>query len=239
MQLHKWDSQYQYENLLLDVLQNGTANEDRTGTGTLSLFGTRMEFNLAESFPLVTTKKVFLKGIIYELLWFLKGDTNVHWLKEHGVHIWDEWADENGDLGPVYGHQWRNCDGTDQIRNIIDTLKTNPTSRRMIVDSWNVRQINDMALPPCHCLYQFSYALLTMMIAQQTGYQPGRFIWVGGDTHIYLNHIDQVEQQLQREPRPYPHMNIDKASSIDSYQYEGFHLTGYNPYPPIKAPVAV
>lgn len=264
--LHKWDSQYAYENLLFDVLTYGTINEDRTCVGTISLFGTRMEFDLTESFPLITTKKVFLKGIIYELLWFLKGNTNAHWLQEHGVHIWDDWADENGNLGPIYGHQWRDCDGIDQIQNIIDTLKNNPHSRRMIVDSWNVRQLDSMVLPPCHCLYQFhvrgdkldcqlyqrsadmflgvpfniaSYALLTMMIAQQTGYQPGRFIWVGGDTHIYLNHLKQVTEQLSREPRPYPHMSIYKAPEIGSYRYEDFTLTDYDPYPPIKAPVAV
>lgn len=264
--LHKWNDEYQYENLLLDVLRNGTPTDDRTGVGTYSLFGTRMEFDLAESFPLITTKKVFLKGVIYELLWFLKGSTNVHWLQEHGVHIWDAWADENGQLGPIYGHQWRDCDGIDQIANAIDAIRHNPDSRRIIVSSWNVPQINDMALPPCHCLFQFhvrgdkldcqlyqrsadmflgvpfniaSYALLTMMIAQQTGYKPGRFIWVGGDTHIYRNHLKQVVEQLSREPRPYPHMSIDKADSIDDYAYENFHLTGYDPWPAIKAPVAV
>ena len=213
--LHKWSGEYQYENLLLDVLQNGIPSNDRTGVGTISLFGTRMEFDLSKAFPLITSKKVFLKGVIYELLWFLKGDTNVRWLQEHGVHIWDEWADANGDLGPVYGCQWRNwptdLGGIDQIANAIETIREDPHSRRIIVNSWNVESLSRMALPPCHCLFQFhvrgdkldcqlyqrsadmflgvpfniaEYALLTMMVAQQTGYRPGRFIWVGGDTHL-------------------------------------------------------
>ena len=268
--LHKWSGEYQYENLLLDVLQNGVPSNDRTGVGTISLFGTRMEFDLSKAFPLITSKKVFIKGVIYELLWFLRGDTNVRWLQEHGVHIWDEWADANGDLGPVYGCQWRNwptdLGGIDQIANAIETIREDPHSRRIIVNSWNVESLSRMALPPCHCLFQFhvrgdkldcqlyqrscdmflgvpfniaEYALLTMMVAQQTGYRPGRFIWVGGDTHIYRNHLEQVVKQLEREPRPYPHMSIDKASSIDAYTYDDFHLTGYDPWPAIKAPVAV
>ena len=235
--LHKWSGEYQYENLLLDVLQNGIPSNDRTGVGTISLFGTRMEFDLSKAFPLITSKKVFLKGVIYELLWFLKGDTNVRWLQEHGVHIWDEWADANGDLGPVYGQQWRgwptDLGGIDQIANAIETIREDPHSRRIIVNSWNVESLSRMALPPCHCLFQFhvrgdrldcqlyqrscdmflgvpfniaEYALLTMMVAQQTGYRPGRFIWVGGDTHIYRNHLEQVVKQLEREPRPYPHI---------------------------------
>ena len=273
--LHKWSGEYQYENLLLDVLQNGIPSNDRTGVGTISLFGTRMEFDLSKAFPLITSKKVFLKGVIYELLWFLKGDTNVRWLQEHGVHIWDEWADENGDLGPVYGAQWRSWPAPtpddpnrtiDQISNVLDLIRNHPDSRRMVVSAWNPAEVENMALPPCHALFQFyvadgrlscqlyqrscdmflgvpfniaEYALLTMMVAQQTGYRPGRFIWVGGDTHIYRNHLEQVVKQLEREPRPYPHMSIDKASGIDAYTYDDFHLTGYDPWPAIKAPVAV
>lgn len=273
--LHKWSGEYQYENLLLDVLQNGIPSNDRTGVGTISLFGTRMEFDLSKAFPLITSKKVFLKGVIYELLWFLRGDTNVRWLQEHGVHIWDEWADANGDLGPVYGAQWRSWPAPtpddpnrtiDQISNVLDLIRNHPDSRRMVVSAWNPAEVENMALPPCHALFQFyvadgrlscqlyqrscdmflgvpfniaEYALLTMMVAQQTGYRPGRFIWVGGDTHIYRNHLEQVVKQLEREPRPYPHMSIDKASSIDAYTYDDFHLTGYDPWPAIKAPVAV
>ena len=273
--LHKWSGEYQYENLLLDVLQNGIPSADRTGVGTISLFGTRMEFDLSKAFPLITSKKVFLKGVIYELLWFLRGDTNVRWLQEHGVHIWDEWADANGDLGPVYGCQWRNWPAPtpddpnrtiDQISNVLDLIRNHPDSRRMVVSAWNPAEVENMALPPCHALFQFyvadgrlscqlyqrscdmflgvpfniaEYALLTMMVAQQTGYRPGRFIWVGGDTHIYRNHLEQVVKQLEREPRPYPHMSIDKASSIDAYTYDDFHLTGYDPWSAIKAPVAV
>ena len=264
-----------YEDLVRKILTEGTLKSDRTGTGTISLFGQQMRFNLKDSFPLLTTKTVFFKGLAYELLWFLKGSTNVRWLQEHNVHIWDEWADENGDLGPVYGAQWRSWPAPtpddpnrtiDQISNVLDLIRNHPDSRRMVVSAWNPAEVENMALPPCHALFQFyvadgrlscqlyqrscdmflgvpfniaEYALLTMMVAQQTGYRPGRFIWVGGDTHIYRNHLEQVVKQLEREPRPYPHMSIDKASSIDAYTYDDFHLTGYDPWPAIKAPVAV
>ena len=264
-----------YEDLVRKILTEGTLKSDRTGTGTISLFGQQMRFNLKDSFPLLTTKTVFFKGLAYELLWFLKGSTNVRWLQEHNVRIWDEWADENGDLGPVYGAQWRSWPAPtpddpnhtiDQISNVLDLIRNHPDSRRMVVSAWNPAEVENMALPPCHALFQFyvadgrlscqlyqrscdmflgvpfniaEYALLTMMVAQQTGYRPGRFIWVGGDTHIYRNHLKQVVKQLEREPRPYPHMSIDKASSIDAYTYDDFHLTGYDPWPAIKAPVAV
>ena len=268
--LHKWSGEYQYENLLLDVLQNGVPSNDRTGVGTISLFGTRMEFDLSKAFPLITSKKVFIKGVIYELLWFLKGDTNVRWLQEHGVHIWDEWADENGDLGPVYGCQWRNwptdLGGIDQIANAIETICEDPHSRRIIVNSWNVESLSRMALPPCHCLFQFhvrgdkldcqlyqrscdmflgvpfniaSYSLLTMMMAQQAGLKPGEFVWTGGDCHVYDNHVDQFLEQLGRKPYPYPTIEIRKADSLFDYQYEDFKVVGYQHHPTIKAPVAV
>ena len=268
--LHKWSGEYQYENLLLDVLQNGVPSNDRTGVGTISLFGTRMEFDLSKAFPLITSKKVFIKGVIYELLWFLKGDTNVRWLQEHGVHIWDEWADENGDLGPVYGCQWRNwptdLGGIDQIANAIETIREDPHSRRIIVNSWNVESLSRMALPPCHCLFQFhvrgdkldcqlyqrscdmflgvpfniaSYSLLTMMMAQQAGLKPGEFVWTGGDCHVYDNHVDQFLEQLGRKPYPYPTIEIRKADSLFDYQYEDFKVVGYQHHPTIKAPVAV
>ena len=268
--LHKWSGEYQYENLLLDVLKNGVPSNDRTGVGTISLFGTRMEFDLSKAFPLITSKKVFIKGVIYELLWFLKGDTNVRWLQEHGVHIWDEWADENGDLGPVYGCQWRNCPtdlgGIDQIANAIETIREDPHSRRIIVNSWNVEFLGQMALPPCHCLFQFhvrgdrldcqlyqrscdmflgvpfniaSYSLLTLMIAQQSGLQPGEFVWTGGDCHVYDNHIDQVLEQLSRDPYPYPQIRINKAASLFDYDYSDFEIVDYRHHPTIKAPVAV
>ena len=268
--LHKWSGEYQYENLLLDVLQNGIPSNDRTGVGTISLFGTRMEFDLSKAFPLITSKKVFLKGVIYELLWFLKGDTNVRWLQEHGVHIWDEWADANGDLGPVYGCQWRNwptdLGGIDQIANAIETIREDPHSRRIIVNSWNVESLSRMALPPCHCLFQFhvrgdrldcqlyqrscdmflgvpfniaSYSLLTMMMAQQAGLKPGEFVWTGGDCHVYDNHVDQFLEQLGRKPYPYPTIEIRKADSLFDYQYEDFKVVGYQHHPTIKAPVAV
>ena len=264
-----------YEDLVRKILTEGTLKSDRTGTGTISLFGQQMRFDLSKYFPLLTTKTVFFKGLAYELLWFLNGSSNINWLLEHNVHIWDEWADENGDLGPVYGVQWRSWPAPtpedpnrtiDQISNVLDLIKHHPDSRRMIVSAWNPAEVEKMALPPCHALFQFyvaddklscqlyqrscdmflgvpfniaEYALLTMMVAQQTGYRPGRFIWVGGDTHIYMNHLKQVVKQLEREPRPYPHMSIDKASSIDAYTYDDFHLTGYDPWPAIKAPVAV
>lgn len=257
-----------YEYLLWDIFYTGSPREDRTGVGTISKFGCRMEFDLADNrLPLVTTKKVFLKGIIYELLWFLRGDTNVKWLQEHNVHIWDAWADENGDLGPVYGKQWRDWDGVDQISRVVDLIKIDPTSRRLIVNAWNVRDLKDMALPPCHMMFQFyvntdgtldcqlyqrsadmflgvpfniaEYSILTMMIAQQTGLRPGRFIWVGGDCHIYKNHREAVNEQLHRMPYPSPRMWITKPKDIFSYQYEDFHLEDYQCHPAIKAPVAV
>ena len=262
----------QYERLLRYVYENGTFKSDRTGTGTRSVFGYQMRFDLQKGFPLVTTKKVHLKSIIYELLWFLRGDTNIAWLKEHGVSIWDEWADAEGNLGPVYGHQWRSWpspDGShiDQISQVLQQLKHNPDSRRMIVSAWNVTDLPKMALRPCHAFFQFyvaddklscqlyqrsadlflgvpfniaSYALLTMMMAQECGYAPGDFVHTFGDAHIYANHFEQVELQLSRDPRPFPHMqlNPDKESVFD-FEYEDFTLTDYNPHPGIKAPVAV
>lgn len=262
----------QYEVFLRHVLENGVFKSDRTGTGTKSVFGYQMRFNLAEGFPLVSTKKVHLKSIIYELLWFLKGDTNIGYLKENGVSIWDEWADERGDLGPVYGKQWRSWagpDGTvvDQIQEVVDTVKKNPDSRRIIVSAWNPVDIPKMALAPCHCLFQFyvadgklscqlyqrsadiflgvpfniaSYALLTMMLAQVSGLQAGEFIHTFGDAHIYSNHMEQVELQLSRDPRPYPVMKINpEVKSLYDFRYEDFSLENYNPHPAIKAPVAV
>lgn len=262
----------QYLDLLRHIKEHGTIKHDRTGVGTKSVFGYQMRFDLSEGFPLLTTKKVHLKSIIYELLWFISGDTNIKYLKDHGVSIWDEWADENGDLGPVYGAQWRrwDCgDGTyiDQLQNVMDTLKNNPDSRRIIISSWNVAQIDNMALPPCHSLFQFyvadnrlscqlyqrsadtflgvpfniaSYALLTMMIAKVCGFELGDFIHTTGDTHIYLNHFDQVREQLSRTPRPLPKMIIHgDQKDIFSFKYEDFELVGYDPYPAIKAPVAV
>ena len=252
--------------------EHGVMKHDRTGVGTQSVFGYQMRFDLAEGFPLLTTKKVHLKSIIYELLWFISGDTNIKYLKDHGVSIWDEWADENGDLGPVYGHQWRSWpapDGgtIDQLSNVIETIRHNPDSRRMIVSAWNVAEVDKMALPPCHTMFQFyvaegrlscqlyqrsadvflgvpfniaSYALLTMMIANVCGLQPGEFIHTTGDTHIYLNHFDQVAEQLSREPRTLPEMKINPdVKSIFDFRYEDFSLEGYDPWPAIKAPVAV
>jgi thymidylate synthase len=263
---------HQYQALLRQILDTGTVKTDRTGTGTLSIFGPQMRFDLAAGFPLVTTKKVHLKSIIHELLWFLKGDTNIAYLKEHGVKIWDEWADENGDLGPVYGHQWRSWpDGRgghiDQISQIIQQLKTQPDSRRMLVSAWNVAELPAMKLQPCHALFQFyvadgklscqlyqrsadvflgvpfniaSYALLTLMVAQVTGLQPGEFIWTGGDTHLYSNHLEQARLQLEREPRALPQMRLNpEVRDIFSFQYEDFQLENYEPWPAIKAPVAV
>ena len=262
----------QYQALLREILDHGTLKTDRTGTGTLSIFGPQMRFNLTEGFPLVTTKKVHLKSIIHELLWFLRGDTNIAYLKEHGVKIWDEWADENGNLGPVYGYQWRSWpDGhgghIDQISQIIKQLKTQPDSRRMVVSAWNVADLPAMKLPACHALFQFyvaegrlscqlyqrsadvflgvpfniaSYALLTLMVAQVTGLQPGEFIWTGGDTHLYSNHLEQARQQLERAPRPLPTMRLNPAvTDIFGFQYEDFQLENYDPWPAIKAPVAV
>lgn len=262
----------QYHNLLKHVLENGTQKSDRTGTGTISVFGHQMRFDLNDGFPLVTTKKVHLKSIIYELLWFLKGDTNIKYLNNNKVNIWNEWADNNGDLGPVYGKQWRSWQGAngqaiDQIKNVIDTLKTNPDSRRIIVNAWNVGELDKMALTPCHAMFQFyvsngklscqlyqrsadlflgvpfniaSYALLTMMIAQVCDLQLGEFIHTFGDAHIYLNHIDQVKTQLNRELKPLPNMSINpKITDIDSFSFEDFTLNNYHPHPAIKAPIAV
>ena len=262
----------QYLDLLRHIRENGVMKEDRTGTGTQSVFGYQMCFNLEDGFPLLTTKKVHLKSIIYELLWFISGDTNIKYLKDHGVTIWDEWADENGNLGPVYGHQWRSWpapDGRtiDQLSQVIDTIKRNPDSRRLLVTAWNPGEVDSMALPPCHCLFQFyvadgklscqlyqrsadvflgvpfniaSYALLTMMIAQECGLRPGEFVHTTGDTHIYKNHFEQVALQLSREPRKLPVMKLNPAvKSVFDFKYEDFTLEGYDPWPAIKAPVAV
>ena len=262
----------QYLDLLRHIRENGVMKEDRTGTGTQSVFGYQMRFNLEDGFPLLTTKKVHLKSIIYELLWFISGDTNIKYLKDHGVTIWDEWADENGNLGPVYGHQWRSWpapDGRtiDQLSQVIDTIKRNPDSRRLLVTAWNPGEVDSMALPPCHCLFQFyvadgrlscqlyqrsadvflgvpfniaSYALLTMMIAQECGLRPGEFVHTTGDTHIYKNHFEQVALQLSREPRKLPVMKLNPAvKSVFDFKYEDFTLEGYDPWPAIKAPVAV
>ena len=262
----------QYLDLLRHIRENGVFKEDRTGTGTQSVFGYQMRFNLADGFPLLTTKKVHLKSIIYELLWFIAGDTNIKYLKDHGVSIWDEWADANGDLGPVYGHQWRSFptpDGghVDQLKNVVEQLKKNPDSRRHIVCAWNPAEVDQMALPPCHALFQFyvangklscqlyqrsadvflgvpfniaSYALLTLMIAQVCGYEPGDFVHTFGDVHIYRNHFEQVELQLSREPRPLPTMRLNPAKKdLFAFDYEDFTLENYDPWPAIKAPVAV
>ena len=262
----------QYLNLLRHIRENGTMKSDRTGTGTQSVFGHQMRFDLSEGFPLLTTKKLHLKSIIYELLWFIAGDTNVKYLQEHGVRIWNEWADENGDLGPVYGHQWRSWpapDGRtiDQLSNVINQIKNTPDSRRMIVSAWNVAEVDKMALPPCHTMFQFyvadgklscqlyqrsadvflgvpfniaSYALFTMMIAKVCGYELGDFVHTLGDTHIYLNHFEQVKTQLERQPRKLPKMLIHgEQKDIFSFKYEDFELVEYDPYPTIKAPIAV
>ena len=262
----------QYLDLLADVMRHGVDKDDRTGTGTRSVFGRQLRFDLAQGFPLLTTKKVHLKSIIYELLWFLHGDTNVRYLQEHGVRIWNEWADEHGDLGPVYGHQWRSwpdySGGTiDQIAQVVDQLRHNPNSRRMIVSAWNVAEVATMALPPCHSLFQFyvaqgrlslqlyqrsadlflgvpfniaSYSLLLLMMAQVTGLQPGEFIHTFGDAHIYRNHFEQVELQLTRTPRQLPVMHLNPAvSEIDAFDYDDFTLEGYDPYPLIKGVVSV
>ena len=262
----------QYLDLLQRVLDEGVRKSDRTGTGTISVFGHQMRFNLQDGFPCLTTKKLHLKSIIHELLWFLAGDTNIKYLNDNGVRIWDEWADENGNLGHVYGYQWRSWktpDGQtiDQISNLVKSLKENPDSRRHIVSAWNVADIDNMALPPCHALFQFyvadgklscqlyqrsadlflgvpfniaSYALLTMMLAQVCGYQYGEFIHTFGDAHIYLNHLEQVHTQLERTPRPLPKMKINPdVKDIFSFKYEDFELVDYNPYPHIKAEVSV
>jgi thymidylate synthase len=262
----------QYETLLKHVFEYGEDKSDRTGVGTRSVFGYQMRFDLNEGFPLITTKKVHLKSIIYELLWFLRGDTNIKYLTDNGITIWDEWADENGELGSIYGYQWRSWpapDGRhiDQISNIVETIKNNPDSRRIIVSAWNVADIEKMALPPCHTLFQFyvvkgklscqlyqrsadlllgvpfniaSFALLTMMLAQVTGLKYGDFVHTFGDVHIYQNHFEQVKLQLSREPRQYPKMKIrSNVKSIFDFNYEDFELEGYNPHPAIKAPIAV
>lgn len=262
----------QYHELLRHILDKGTKKADRTGTGTLSCFGYQMRFNLADGFPVLTTKKLHLRSIIHELLWFLQGDTNIQYLKENGVRIWDEWADEKGDLGPVYGYQWRswpNPDGshTDQIAKLIDSLKNKPDSRRHIVSAWNPSFIDDMALPPCHCLFQFyvadgklscqlyqrsadtflgvpfniaSYALLTLMLAQVCGYEPGEFVHTFGDVHLYLNHIEQAELQLTRECRPLPQMKINpNVTNLFEFKFDDFELVNYDPHPHIKAEVSV
>ena len=262
----------QYLDLLDRILSEGTRKEDRTGTGTISVFGHQMRFNLEDGFPLLTTKKLHLKSIIHELLWFLKGDTNVKYLQEHGVRIWNEWADENGELGPVYGHQWRswpNYEGgvIDQISNVVEQIKTNPDSRRLIVSAWNVAEVDSMALPPCHTLFQFyvadgklslqlyqrsadtflgvpfniaSYALLLQMMAQVTGLRPGEFVHTTGDTHVYTNHLEQVKLQLTRTPRDLPVMRINpEVKSIFDFQYEDFVLENYDPWPHIAGKVSV
>ncbi|MCU1531600.1 MAG: thymidylate synthase [Arthrobacter sp.] len=261
-----------YEDLLRDVLENGSHKSDRTGTGTLSVFGRQLRFDLGKSFPLITTKRVHFKSVAVELLWFLRGETNVKWMQEQGVTIWNEWADADGELGPVYGVQWRSWptpDGghIDQIAELVDNLKANPDSRRHIVSAWNVAELTDMALPPCHAFFQFyvadgklscqlyqrsadtflgvpfniaSYALLTRMLAQQTGLEPGEFVWTGGDVHIYDNHMDQVLKQLAREPYDYPQLKITrKPDSIFDYTLDDFEVVGYQHHPTIKAPIAV
>jgi thymidylate synthase len=261
----------QYLNLLEDILQNGIERGDRTGVGTLGVFGRQMRFDLSKGFPLLTTKKLHRKSIILELLWFLRGDTNVRWLQERGVSIWDEWADPTGELGPVYGKQWRSWaapDGRviDQIEAVVESLRTNPNSRRHIVSAWNPAEVEDMALPPCHCLFQFfvadgklscqlyqrsadvflgvpfniaSYALLTLMVAQVTGYEPGEFVHTLGDAHLYLNHLDQARLQLSREPLPLAQMKLAPRTDLFGFDYEDFTLEGYRAHPSIAAPIAV
>ncbi len=262
----------QYHDLMERILADGVEKHDRTGTGTLSVFGHQMRFDLEEGFPLTTTKKLHVKSIIYELLWFLAGDTNVKYLNEHGVTIWDEWADERGELGPVYGRQWRSWpapDGgtIDQIANVVQAIRRNPDSRRLIVTAWNPADVDKMALPPCHCLFQFyvangrlscqlyqrsadvflgvpfniaSYVLLTMMVAQVTGLKPGEFVWTGGDCHLYRDHLEQARLQLSRAPRQLPRMVLDPAATdLFAFRYQDFSLHGYDPHPHIKAKVAV
>lgn len=262
----------QYQDLLRHILDNGVVKTDRTGTGTKSIFGYQMRFDLREGFPLLTTKKLHLKSIIYELLWFLRGDTNVHWLQEHGVRIWNEWADENGDLGHVYGYQWRSWptyDGgcVDQISEVIETLKKNPDSRRILVSAWNVADLDNMNLPPCHVLYQFyvadgrlslqlyqrsadtflgvpfniaSYALLLQMMAQVTDLEAGDFVYTTGDTHLYLNHLEQAELQLTRTPRSLPKMRLNsKVKDLFAFEYDDFMLEDYDPYPHIAGTVSI
>ncbi|MBR9861336.1 thymidylate synthase [bacterium] len=262
----------QYEDFLKHVFENGADKSDRTGTGTRSVFGGQLRFDLSESFPLITTKKVHFKSLVYELLWFLKGDTNIKYLKDHGVRIWDEWADENGDLGPVYGKQWRSWEtpsgeSIDQIQRVLDLLRSNPDSRRILVNAWNVGELDAMALTPCHCLFQFyvadgklscqlyqrsadlflgvpfniaSYALLTLMIAQDVGLKPGEFIHSFGDAHIYNNHFEQVQEQLSRESRPYPQIKLNpEVRSVFDFEYEDIELLNYDPHPLIRGKVSV
>jgi thymidylate synthase len=262
----------QYLALLEDVLARGALKSDRTGTGTRSVFGRQLRFGLAQDFPLLTTKKLHLKSILYELLWFMRGDTNVRWLQQHGVSIWDEWADANGELGPVYGYQWRHWrtpEGReiDQLRQVVEQIKARPDSRRHLVTAWNPADIDRMALPPCHALFQFyvaegslscqmyqrsadlflgvpfniaSYALLTLMVAQVAGLQPGEFVLTLGDAHLYLNHLEQAREQVRREPRPFPRMRVNPAvRDLFEFRYEDFTLEGYDPHPAIKAPIAV
>jgi thymidylate synthase len=261
----------QYLNLLADILANGVERGDRTGTGTKGVFGRQIRFDLSKGFPVLTTKKLHLRSIFIELLWFLKGDTNIAYLKENGVRIWDEWADENGDLGPVYGKQWRswatpNGQSIDQIQNLLEGLKTNPNSRRHIVSAWNPADVEDMALPPCHCLFQFfvadgklscqlyqrsadvflgvpfniaSYALLTLMVAKVVGLEPGEFVHTFGDAHLYLNHLDQAREQLTREPYPFPTLTIADKRDLFGFTYDDFKLEGYEAHPHIKAEVSV
>jgi len=261
----------QYLDLLAELLERGASKSDRTGTGTLSLFGRQMRFALGDSFPLLTTKKLHLKSIVYELLWFLRGDTNVRWLQERGVTIWDEWADAQGELGPVYGYQWRHWrtpDGReiDQIAQVVESIRHNPDSRRHMVLAWNPADVDKMALPPCHALFQFyvadgrlscqmyqrsadvflgvpfniaSYALLTLMVAQVTGLSPGEFVLALGDVHLYRNHIGQAREQLVRAPRPFPRMRLTPKRDLFAFQYEDFAIEGYDPHPAIKAPIAV
>jgi thymidylate synthase len=260
-----------YEDLLRRVLADGTHKDDRTGTGTRSIFGAQLRYDLSQGFPLISTKRVHLRSIVYELLWFLRGDSNVRWLQEHGVTIWDEWADARGELGPVYGVQWRSWptpDGRhiDQISAVLEQLRANPDSRRLIVSAWNVGEIEQMALPPCHAFFQFyvadgrlscqmyqrsadlflgvpfniaSYALLTHLVAAQTGLQVGEFVWTGGDCHVYDNHVDQVREQLSRAPYPFPRLVLREAPSLFDYAYGDFEIVDYQHHPAIKAPVAV
>ncbi len=269
-------AEHQYLGLLTELLDHGVRREDRTGTGTLGLFGRQIRFDLAQGFPLLTTKKLHFKSIAIELLWFLRGDTNVRWLQDRGVSIWNDWADANGELGPVYGRQWRSWaapDGRsiDQIAKLLNALKANPYSRRHVVSAWNPADVDDMALPPCHCLFQFhvapgqggrdrlscqlyqrsadvflgvpfniaSYALLTLMIAQVTGLEPGDFVHTFGDLHLYLNHVDQARLQLERQPRAFPTLTLAPTTDLFAFEYEDFALNGYEPWPHIKAPVAV
>jgi len=270
--LHPTDhAEWQYLDLLQDILDNGVERGDRTGTGTKGVFGRQIRFDLAKGFPVLTTKKLHLRSIIIELLWFLKGETNIAYLKENGVRIWDEWADENGELGPVYGKQWRswaapNGQSIDQIVNLVEGLKTNPNSRRHIVSAWNPADVEDMALPPCHCLFQFfvadgklscqlyqrsadvflgvpfniaSYALLTLMVAKVVGLEPGEFVHTFGDAHLYLNHLEQAREQLTREPYAFPTMKIADKTDLFAFEYEDFTLEGYEAHPHIKAAVSV